>query len=215
MQKKTIIITQRQLDEICGGDSTYLDGLNTTPDMPNDYANKITSNGKLDGDYPEPAQTDDISSEMTRNWWGYCRFGGVNSRGLKECSKEEWEKKNLFCEEEEHGNARLKNMTFGAKNGQQGKSYQATKMAASRFERAKKQAQCGGSPEEKAKAQATLNKMKQNWAGIETAVQQYKNAKDMDKGLQGGIMGTPMQSAPKMSGNGKAHTPKNGVITSE
>ena len=39
-------------------------------------------------------------------------------------------------EESEHGNARLMNRTFGAGNGQQGKSYGATKMAVSRKNKA-------------------------------------------------------------------------------
>ena len=39
----------------------------------------------------------------------------------------DWKK--LYLEEKEHGNQRLNNMQFGAKDGQKGKSYGATKTA--------------------------------------------------------------------------------------
>ena len=55
---------------------------------------------------------------------------------VREMSKKDWAKANIVDEESEHGNARLMNRTFGAGNGQQGKSYSATKMAVSRKNKA-------------------------------------------------------------------------------
>ena len=51
MTKKTLILSQKQLDEICGGDSTYLDGLSLNPDKAEDYSNVVTADGAVDTGY--------------------------------------------------------------------------------------------------------------------------------------------------------------------
>ena len=48
-----------------------------------------------------------------------------------------------------------------------------------------------------------MQKMQKNWSGLGVATNQYETAKKIDKEINPGI-----KSAPKNSGNGKAHSPK-------
>lgn len=209
MTRKKIILTQRQLDEICGDNSTYLDGLALTPDLSSNYSNEITTNGDIEDAYPEPITTDDLASDMTNNtrgYWGLRGMGSVST--IREMSKAEWQNRNVFTED----NQRLKNRTFGATNDSEGKSYDATKKNISRYNIAAQKAK-SGTPEEKQKALKTMQKMQKNWSGLGVASNQYETAKKIDKQIKPVI-----KSAPKNAGNGKAHTkktPDNGIFTSE
>ena len=198
MSKKQIILTQKQIDEICGNNSTYLDGLALTPDLANNYSNEITTNGNIDGAYPDPMTTDDYAKDTTNNirgYWGLRGMGGVST--IREMSKREWENKKLS-----EDNERLKHRMFGATSNSDPKSYDATKKNISRYNIAARKSQ-NGTPEEKRKAQKTMQKMQKNWGGLEVAKNQYETAKRVDKTIKPGI-----KSAPKNSGNGKAHSPK-------
>ena len=209
MAKKKIILTQKQLDEICGDNSTYLDGLALTPDLANNYSNEITTNGHMDDNYPEPTTTDDLAKDMTNNtrgYWGLRGMGSVST--IREMTKKEWEQKRVLKED----NQRLKHRTFGTTTDSEGKSYDATKKNISRYKLAAQKAK-SGSPEEKQKALKTMQKMQDNWSGLDVAMNQYETAKMVDKQINPGI-----KSAPKNSGNGKAHTKKtsgNGVFLNE
>ena len=79
MKRKKIILTQKQLDEICGDNFTYLDGLALTPDLPDNYSNEITTNGSIDNAYPDPTNTDDLAHDMTNNTRGYWGLRGMGS----------------------------------------------------------------------------------------------------------------------------------------
>lgn len=205
MGKKEIILTQKQLDEICGNNSAYLDGLASTPDIGNIYSTEITTNGALDNTYPEPTTTDDYAKDTTNNvrgYWGLRGMGSVST--LRETTKKEWEK-SIFNED----NQRLKHRIFGCTADSEGKSYDATKKNLSRLHIAQEKLK-SGSQEEKQKAAKTINRMKKNWSGIDVAATQYETAKKIDKDIK-----PAMKSAPKNSGNGKAHSPKkpeNGVF---
>lgn len=213
MKKKTLILSQKQLDEICGGDSSYLDNLSLKPDMGNIYANEITVDGSVEDGYAEPSTTDDLSHTMCNNWRGFTKLYGMGPVSLKEMTKKEWARQHLN-EESEHGNARLVNKKFGAQDGEPGKSYDATKMAISRKKQAEKKMLNGATPEERNKAAKTLSRMRNNWNGIDAAESQYNAAKIGDKVMQDSRPeGTKISSAPKQSGNGKAHSPKSGIIT--
>lgn len=208
MARKKIILTQRQLDEICGDNSTYLDGLALTPDLSSNYSNEITTNGDIEDAYPEPITTDDLASDMTNNtrgYWGLRGMGSVST--IREVTKKEWEKEFIINED----NQRLKNRVFGATSDSEGKSYDATKKSISRYRIAAQKAK-SGSPEDKQKALRTMQKMQNNWSGLGVATNQYETAKAVDKQINPGI-----KSAPKNAGNGKAHTkktPNNGIFTS-
>ena len=208
MARKKIILTQRQLDEICGDNSTYLDGLALTPDLSSNYSNEITTNGDIEDAYPEPITTDDLASDMTNNtrgYWGLRGMGSVST--IREVTKKDWEKEFVVAED----NLRLKNRVFGTTNDEEGKSYDATKKNISRYNIAAQKAK-SGTPEEKQKALKTMQKMQKNWGGLNIARNQYETAKAVDKQINPGI-----KSAPKNAGNGKAHTkktPENGIFTS-
>lgn len=207
MKRKKIILTQKQLDEICGDNFTYLDGLALTPDLPDNYSNEITTNGSIDNAYPDPTTTDDLAHDMTNNtrgYWGLRGMGSVST--IREMTKKSWEKI-IFNED----NVRLKNRKFGATSDSEGKSYDAAKKNISRYNIAAKKVKCG-TPEEKRKALKTVQKMKNNWGGLGVAMNQYETAKEVDKQINPGI-----KSAPKNAGNGKAHSkknPQNGIFTS-
>ena len=123
---------------------------------------------------------------------------------LREMTKGEW-KKMMLGED----NQRLKNRKFGYTNDSDGKSYDATKKNISRLNIAKRKLN-SGNDEEKQKAAATIKKMKNNWKSIDVASRQYETAKKIDKDNK-----PPIKSAPKNSGNGKAHSikkPTDGVF---
>ena len=198
MGKKTLILTQKQLDEICGDNSTYLDGLALTPDLTDNYSNEITTNGSMEDAYPNPITTDKYAGDITndtRGYWGLRGMGSIST--IREISKKEWE--NIILNED---NQRLKNRTFGATSNSDAKSYDATKKNISRYRIAAKKTK-NGTPEEKQKAVKTMQKMQKNWSGLGVATNQYETAKKIDKEINPGI-----KSAPKNSGNGKAHSPK-------
>lgn len=206
MAKRQIILTQEQLNEICGDNSTYLDGLALTPDLADNYSNEITTNGGLDGAYPDPLTTDEYGKEITktRRVTGFGnRWGAAPT--LEEMSKKDWEDKMIFNEE----NARLKNRKFGISNGDNGTTYYSTIKGKERLENAQQKVQ-SGTPEEKRKAQKTIANMLKNNPNLPLAIQQYGNAKVMDGSIKRPI------NVTTRSGNGKAHTPKtpsNGVFT--
>lgn len=205
MAKKTIILSQSQLDEIYGGDSTYLDGLALNSDLPQNFANQITVNGSVEQGYADPVTTDDFASEFKHNRRNFSLRNRAYGSTIREMTKKEWEEKIVFYEE----NERLANRQFGATANSQGKSYGATKETLSRYRRAAKKATTG-TPEEKEKAAKTMKKMQNNWAGLKVASNQYETAKKIDKDIR-----PEMKSSTKISGNGKAHstkTPENGVF---
>lgn len=283
MSKKTLIISQKQLDEICGGNSAYLDGLATKPDLAPNFASEITADGAVEDGYADPTATDDVAHAMTNDWRGNAKLHGMGPITVREMTVKEWREKYLgesktnevgntlkgqdklgrlskkreqqafdalhkadnsldpdeeekyrkqksdymtrstnaytkarderdakspswepegkkmakafskgekkqerkgLGEEKEHGNERLKNIQFGATEGEKGKSYDATKMALSRKRAAEKKLANGATPEIKMKAAKTLNTMKKNWNGIDAAQTQYDAAKAADKTIQ-------------------------------
>lgn len=208
MSHKTVILTKEQMERLCEGESfTYLKDYAEDSDMGNIYATQVTTDGSMDGKKPVPTTADDRSHTMASDWRGNAKLAGAGPIVVHESKKSEWAERNLMGEESEHGNMRLQNRRFGAKDGQAGKSYTATKMAISRKKRAEDKLH-NGTPEEKMKAQKTLQRMRSNWAGIDAAEQQYSSAKISDEIIQGNKIGPKMKSAPKNSGNGQAHTPK-------
>lgn len=208
---KKIILSQKQLDEICGGNSDYLDGLALTPDIGNIFSNEITTDGSLDNGYPNPTTTDDFANTLTNNWRGNAKLKGMGPISIREMNKKEWEN-NILNEEHEHGNQRLKTRVFGGTQDSEAKGYDATKKNVSRFNIAQNKLK-NGNPIEKTKAAKTIKRMRDNWSGIDVAKNQYETAKNIDKTIQKNKIGPKIKSAPKNSGNGKSHSPKNGIIT--
>lgn len=210
MAKKKIILSQEQVEKLCEGeDFIYLRDLASKPDMGDIYSTEVSTDGSIEDGYPIPTTTDDRSHTMTNDWRGNGKLAGTGHITIREMSKSEWHKKHIVGEESEHGNERLKHRNFGADGDV--KSYEATKMAISRKNRAENDLR-NGSDEEKIKAAKTLNKMHDNWSGLDAASVQYSAAKASDKAMRSSQNGPKITSAPKQSGNGKAHSPKNGVF---
>ena len=206
---KKIILSQKQLNEICGGNSDYLDGLALTPDIGNIFSTEITSDGSIDNAYPEPTTTDDFANTLTNNWRGNAKLKGMGPVSIREMSKKEWEN-TILNEEHEHGNQRLKTRVFGG--NKEVKGYDAAKKSINRLKNAEKNLRTG-TPEVKKKAAQTIKTMKKNWGDIEIAKNQYDTAKYNDKIMQRNKIGPKIKSAPKNTGNGQGHNPKNGIIT--
>ena len=178
MSKKRLILSQTQLDEICGLNSSYLDG----DDMSgHEFSKEISSDGSLDNGYADQMTTDKYADDTTNSWRGNAKLHGMGPITVREgvaMKVSEWKK--LYLEEKEHGNKRLKNKQFGATNGNNGKSYGATKTALCR-KRALEDKVNNGTDTEKALASKRLQSMRKNWRGIDNAQSQYTAAENSDK----------------------------------
>lgn len=210
MAKKKIILSQEQIEKICEGeDFVYLRDLASKPDMGDIFSTEVSTDGSLEDGYPKPTTTDDRSHTMTNDWRGNAKLGGKGPITVREMKKCDWAKKYIVCEESEHGNERLQHRMYGSDGDV--KSYTATKMAISRKNRAEEDLR-NGTDAEKIAAAKKLNKMHNNWNGLDAADVQYNAAKASDKAIRSTQDGPKIKSAPKQSGNGKAHSPKNGVF---
>lgn len=109
MAKKTLILTRKQLDEIVGGDTTYLD--NADSDFAEDGANQVYTGEKTDTEDAAPVTTDKFSKQLRRNIGVYGYGSELRRSGplVMTCSKSDWEKKNLIKET----NSALVNTNFG------------------------------------------------------------------------------------------------------
>ena len=210
MNKKTIILTEKQLDEIANGCSNYLDALGTTPDMPEDFAIETSAQGSAgEGEsYAEPEQTDDFRKMQTRNSWPMgMRTFGKNAVNIREMSKKDWEERYILNEEKENGQ-HLSNTKFGNTDAQY--SDKAMKQWQYRKRKAAKQALTGSTPEEKIKGIQSLNRIQNNGGeSRKVAEKQFDSAKASAK-----VLPKHIKSAPK-TGVGTSHDKKfqNGIIT--
>lgn len=209
MGKKTLILTKEQLDEISGGNFSYLDNLDKL-DTGNIYANKVSAEGSTSDGDTDKITTDDYASDMTRDAWprdsrSYGKNGNYIPQNLYEMSKKEWEEKNITNEAKEHGNKRLNNRKF------YGKSYGAVKQGEYRQRKAAEKAINGENGQEKIEGIKSLSRM-QTPENIKSQ-KLFKNAKTADKITQASKpAGTKIKSAPKTGKEG-AHSPETGYIT--
>lgn len=203
--KKTLIITERQLSEICGGQNfSYFDGLASNPDQSgHEYSTEITADGAVDQGYADNMDADKFAAdvEWQDHWRGNAYLHGMGPVTLREMTKKEFEETIL----EAHGNKRLNNKTFG-KNY---RSYGATGVAKNKYENARQMA-ISDNPAIREKGIKTLRNM--DTSGI----RERDAAMNLDRIIQDAKPeGTKITSAPKQSGNGKAHSikrPDGGLI---
>lgn len=215
MKKKTLILTQEQLDEISGGNFNYLDNLATKPDMGDVYSTEVSADGATMDGYSDNMTTDKYAADMTRDAWprdsrSYGKNGNyLPLHNLTEMSKKDWEKKNLTKEAKEHGNKRLNNRVFGDDKHQYG--YSALKQKEYRERKAAKKVLTGQTATEKQQGLNSLAKMQDN--SYLTAKKQFDPAKTADKLTQAAKpAGTKIESRPKTGKEG-AHSPQTGYIT--
>ena len=109
MSKKTLILTKEQIDEICDGNYSYLDGLATKPDMASVFSTEVSSDGSVESGYADPTATDDYSGDMTNDWRGNAKLHGLGPITVREWKERYLKQVGTIDEEQEHGNARLKN----------------------------------------------------------------------------------------------------------
>jgi len=194
MAKKRIILNKEQLDEVCGWDSTYLDSMSTNPDLGAVGSSETSADGFLDHGYADNMTSDEYADAM----YNASMYGRL--RGLAPMM---YRVPDEVFEEREHGNERLAGRTFGAGNGDKGKSYDATKMAISRKRAAEKRMQTGATQDIRDKAAKTLDRMRSNWGNIDDAETQYDTAKNLDKAVMADKPeGMRRKTGPVQTGNG-------------
>lgn len=221
MGKKTLILSQKQLDEISGGNSAYLD--NISNDFAENGSNEVfvgEKNGKCDA---EPMVTDKFSKSLTTNN-GFTGYGG-HGRDFTRMplffeSKKEWVKKNL---NEEYTDPTMTSATFATgkkdKNGNvEHRNLGSMKTQKMRFGAAQAKAN-SSDPTLKKQGEATMKTMLKNDPNLSAEIQQYgakQKSAEMSRKAEKETLGTPILNRNKPSqGNGKAHTNKDnlGIIT--
>lgn len=222
MAKKTIILTQKQLDEIVGGNMAYFDdGSEYTEDATN----------QVYTDKPDSKKTTVTGDKIARSRRRESSFYGLN-RNIQTkqpvmiaCSKSDWEKKNLNEENQD-----LVNRTFhfgqseknkmpgisnsaGANAAENGISYTNATTIKSRMNKLQQQAQKGDAQAQQ-KYQNMGGKVLQDT--VEKKLDNATTISKRDKENRSNMGFNNVYQKPggtKVSGNGKAHTPKNAVIT--
>ena len=216
MGKKTLILSQEQINEICGEDSTYLDGLAQTPDVAQNFANNVTVGGSISNGYAFPYTTDAVSHEMTKRNWGYNMGNKRGPATLNESiytslSKLEWSKKNLnedtnvISKKKEHGNKALNNRNFS------GRGYSAAKQSSYRKRKAEdeyREAINLNNKEQASQALRTIQQMNNN--GTAYSADRYEVARN----AQNLISKNKTNHILSDSSKDKNKTPENGVFTS-
>lgn len=201
MAKKTLILTEKQLNEISGCDFSYLDNLGKKSDIGDFYADEISAEGPNMEGYSDEITTDNFSKMQSKNWprdsRSFGRSGNYPSSNISEMSKKDWEKKYILNE----ANKRLKNRFFN------GKSYEASKKEGQRIRNAVKKSINGSGEEEKQKGLKTLSRMmKIGGENFGKSSKLLSNAQNADRIIQSNRPeGTKIKSTPKNT--------KNGIIT--
>ena len=208
MGKKTIILTERQLEEIATGvNMAYLDGIGSTPDMGDVFSTEVSPQGSSGGEtYADPETTDDFAVMQSKDWPRDSRSFGKDGNApanIREMSKKDWENKYVFNEQ----NSRLENLNF------YGNTYAGAKQQRYRVKKATEMAQSDNQIEAQ-KGRKSLQTMINN-RGEDFGKQErlLSNAEQADQTIQSNRPeGTKIKSAPKVTGNEKSHG-KNGFIT--
>lgn len=211
MTRKKLILTKEQIEHLTEGEEfVYLSDLASKPDMGDIYSTEITTDGSIDDAYPVPTTTDDKASSMTCDWRGNAKLAGMGASTVRECSKQEWMRNNVFNEEKSHGNKRLNARTFGASYDQKGKTYNNASVIKYRKKEAEKKIN-SSDPVVRAKGKETLRKMYNNNNNLDAVVNQYDGARLGDKVVQNDNEITPKKNV-KQQNITKTQTPKNGVF---
>ena len=213
MAKKTLIISQKQLDEIVGGNSSYLD--NEGEDFAENGNNEVFTGDKLDGKDAEPYTTDQHAQERSLDYgpWipggrGGTKSAMVYTNGLIACSKKEWEKKNLNEENES-----LKNNTYGDNENRVSNTNASTLKW--RYGAAKKKAQ-STDPTIRQQGISTMKTMEKNNPNLAQIETQYNAAMKGNEILKQAAKNRGEANVFQKPGGtknhgGTAHTKKNNV----
>lgn len=222
---KKLILSQEQLDEICGGNSAYLD--NEISDFKNIGNNEITADGYIDGDFGDPMLNRDWAmqdrgrqlSRMHGYGLGRASYHAYESKKsekpviYEESKKSTWAKKHL---NEEFKDPMLVNATFttgneNASGDKKKRNVGSLKTAKLRYRAAQAQAN-STDPEKRKRGLSTLKTMDKNDPNLKQEIDQYDKLRASGKNirkLDSEVFGKKRidRSGPS-KGNGKAHTPK-------
>lgn len=216
MANKKIILSQKQLDEIVGGNTAYLDNLDN--DFVKNGNNEVYTGEKMDDKDAKPVTTDKIAKMKSLEYGPWMPDGRGGSKGSLDysnhmitCSKKEWAKKNLVSEI----NSNLANRkNFGGENG---KTYDTASVEKARYNRFVAMTN-STDPEVKKRGVTGKQNMEKNNPNIVQIINSYDNARTVDKNLRQSAMERGEQNkfqregGTKTTGNGQAHTTKNGGI---
>jgi len=196
MAKKTLILSQKQLDEITDGaaNCAYLHDLALAPDKKMSYGNQVSADGNVDKGYADNTDTDDVASQLSNNsFWALGRHYGIGPVSVvREMTKKEFEE--LIAEE----NSKLKYARFGEHK----RTYGALTQAKAKRKKAAAMAN-SQNPIEKQKGLNTLRNMDP------TGVTEFENRKQLVKTNNSN---TPKPYKSRNAGNGKGHHTKDGII---
>ena len=222
---KKLILSQSQLDEICGGNSAYLD--NDTSDFKNVGNNEITPDGYVDGDFGKPMLNRDWAmqdrgrqlSRMHGYGLGRASYHAYESKETEkpviyeESKKSTWAKKHL---NEEFKDPMLANATFTTGNenesgNKEKRNVGSLKTAKLRYRAAQAQAN-STDPEKRKRGLSTLKTMDRNDPNLKQEIDQYDRLRASAKSIRkmdSEVFGKKQidRSGPS-KGNGKAHTQK-------
>ena len=213
MAKKTLILSQKQLDEIVGGDTSYLD--NEGEDFAENGNNEVFTGDKLDGRDAEPYTTDQHAQERSLDYgpWipggrGGTKSAMVYTNGLIACSKKDWIKKNLNEE-----NQNLANNTYGDNKNRVRNGNAATLKC--RYGAAKAKAQ-SSDPTIRQQGISTMKTMEKNNPNLSQIESQYNAAMNNDANLKQAAKNRGEQNVYQKPGGTKnhgetAHTKKNNI----
>jgi hypothetical protein len=222
---KKLILSQKQLDEICGGNSSYLD--NEFDDFKHIGNNEITADGFVDGDFGDIMLNKDWA--MQDRGRGYT---GLGTRGRERVSylayentdndkpviyedfkKKDWNKRYL---NEEFKDPMLVNATFATGNSDENgniknRSIGSIKTEKLRYRAAQALAK-SNDPEKRKRGEQTLKTMEKNDPNLKFEIDKYDNLRRVAKGIRKTdkeVFGKNIINRNGTSnGDGKAHTPK-------
>lgn len=211
MAKKKLILTQKQLDEIRDGIGTYLDTMGIKSDMPDNFGNEVSAEGSTFDGYATAKTTTDTFGKMqtSHNGWptGMRGCGKNAPTNIREMSKKEWEQIYVLNEEDQNGWKPIENLKLGDSSEQH--SPNAVKQRQYRERVAAKKAK-STNPQVAQSGIKSFEAMSTN-----SHSKSYNVAKHQLNNIKAGNNLKPrtLKSAPKQTGNGKAHSQKNGIIT--
>ena len=213
MSKKTLILSQKQLDEIVGGNSAYLDNLDN--DFAEDATNQVYSGDKLEDKDADPYTTDQHAHERSLDYgpWipggrGGTKSAMVYTNGLIKKKKKEWAKKML-----KEDNQNLVNNTYGDDKNRVSNTNASTLKW--RYGAAKKKAQ-SSDPTIRQQGISTMKTMEKNNPNLSQIESQYNAAMASDANLKQaaadrGEQNVFQRPGGKKNTGGSAHTKKNNI----
>jgi len=214
-KKKTLILSQKQLDEIVGGNSAYLDNIDN--DFAEDGSNEIYTGEKLEDKDSLPLTTNTHAKERCIDYgpWmpggkGGARLVYPNTNGMVCCSKKEWKDKVL-----NETNQNLVGNTYGDSENRVSNTNASTLKW--RYGAAKKKAQ-SNDPTIRQQGISTMKTMEKNNPNLQQIETQYNAAMANDASIKqtrknsGESNVFQKEGGTKTTGNGGKHSEKNEPI---